>query len=736
MHWLDYVVLAGYFVVLIVIGVWTARRTKVQEDFFMGGRSFGKLLQTFAAFGAGTGSSDPVNIGRTTFTSGMSGMWSIMAWLFVTPFYWITGVWYRRMRLLTLGDWFVERYESRLLGAAYCLFGLLFFMVYGSMMFSAIGVVAAPLVGTASFAWGEHELGIEYLLVPIVGLVVLVYGVAGGLRAAYYTDLLQGSCIILLSVLLIPCGLARLVERFGDPQTDGLLAGFRIIHEQLPDSYFTITGSSAASEFPWHRIVAVVIISLVGVVVQPHFIATGGGSAKTEMNARVGLVAGNFLKRFCTIGWAFTALIALALFADSAELLQDPQKTWGVASRELLGPGLTGLMLACLLAALMSSADAYMIVGSALVVRNIYAPYINPRATEREYVLVGRITGCLVIGGSVAFSLARMDVFEQLKLVWVFPVLFAAPFWIGMYWRRATTTAAWCSVAFCALAFFLVPFLTPLVLPQLRENPHFLTTTPVVQTTAERPAAPSDVRRINEQIAAWDRASKVLADPATPTAALTQLGPRPEPIAVGDLLSTQTIRGGESVFWSDGVKPADAFGNVRVDVVRRPRGVAVQRQETTEVRLEYDPDTYLIGYGNFRLDFLLYKLLGVDLGNLSNATLGTLELPPKIILPFLVMIAVSLITTRNHEITLIRYYAKMKTPVTFDRQQDERNLVSAYSDPAAMERKKLFPGTDFEFQKPTATDVIGVLVCFGICFAMIACAILVAGLGGSADAGK
>ena len=172
---------------------------------------------------------------------------------------------------------------------------------------------------------------------------------------------------------------------------------------------------------------------------QPHFIATGGGSAKTEMNARVGLVAGNLLKRFCTVGWAFTALIALALFADNPELIQDPQKTWGVASRELLGPGLTGLMLACLLAALMSSADAYMIVGSALVVRNLYAPYINPHASEREYVLLGRITGSLVIVGAVAISLSKMDVFEQLKLTWVFPVLFAAPFWIGMYWRRATT---------------------------------------------------------------------------------------------------------------------------------------------------------------------------------------------------------------------------------------------------------------------------------------------------------
>ena len=110
MDTIDYVVLAVYFAGMSGIGVWAMNRVKVQEDFFMGGRGFGKLMQTFAAFGAGTGSSDPINTGRSTFIGGMSGMWSVMFWLFVTPFYWSTGVWYRRMRHLTLGDWYVERY--------------------------------------------------------------------------------------------------------------------------------------------------------------------------------------------------------------------------------------------------------------------------------------------------------------------------------------------------------------------------------------------------------------------------------------------------------------------------------------------------------------------------------------------------------------------------------------------------------------------------------------------------
>ena len=412
MHLLDYVVLVGYFLTMMGIGFWVMRRVQVQEDYFMGGRSFGKLLQAFAAFGAGTGSSDPVNTANTTFMSGLSGMWSVMYWLFVTPFYWVTGVWYRRMRHLTLGDWFVERYQSQRLGVAYTVFGILFFMVYGSMMFSAIGKVAAPLIGYDQITILGNTMGIEYFLVPVIGVVVLLYGIAGGLEAAYYTDLIQGICVIFLSIVLIPFGLSSLVERFGDPATQNWLHGFVIMHEQIPESYFNVVGSTSTAEFPLHRIVAVVIINLVGIVVQPHFIATGGGSAKTENNARVGLVVGNFLKRFCTVGWVLTSLIAVALFADNIELIKDPQRAWGVASRELLGPGLTGLMLACLFAALMSSVDAYMVVGSALVVRNVYVPFFDPSASEKRLVGLARVTGALIVAGAVLISLSMMNVLE------------------------------------------------------------------------------------------------------------------------------------------------------------------------------------------------------------------------------------------------------------------------------------------------------------------------------------
>ena len=726
----DYLVLAIYFLLLSSIGYVCMRRVKGQEDFFLGSRGFGKLLQTFAAFGAGTGSSDPINTGRTTFTSGMSGMWSVMYWLFVTPFYWITAVWYRRMRHTTLGDWFTERYESRRLGVAYALFGIFFIVAYGSMMFSAIGKVAAPLVGTGSIEIGAQTVGIEYLLIPLIGIFVLVYGIAGGLQAAYWTDLIQGLCIVLLSVLLIPFVLTALVEKFGDPTTMGMFDGFRIMHEQVPPEVFSVVGSTSKSEFPLHFIVVVVLINLITVVVMPHFILTGGGTAKDEHSARIGLVVGNFLKRFCTVGWVLTALIALALFADSPELAQDPDKTWGVASRELLGPGLRGLMLACLLAALMSSIDVYMIIASALVVRNIYVPFLRPEATDRQCLMVARLTGVVVVGGSVLLSLSMMNVFEQLKLTWIVLVPVAAPFWIGMYWRGATTTAAWTTIVFCGLVFFLIPWIAPAVSTTLRTNPTFTQVTPTVETTTVRTAAPTDVAQRQAAIRVWDEAHGQTKEDADSIKLSPGVSLRPEPLRLGDPVTKTQVTGGYAIYWTGAVLPIDENGNVLADVKPLPTGPPTKVSDaTTRVIKRYDPSVRLQGTGKFRFDFLLYKLLGIDLGEYSDSTLKTLDLPPKIIVPFLVMIVVSLFTHKNTQTTLDRYYVKMKTPVGGDPQQDAEELERSYQEPDRFNDRKLWPNSSLEFQKPTRSDVVGFVLSIAACFGIIALAVLVASIG-------
>ncbi|GIT78034.1 MAG: hypothetical protein Ct9H300mP32_4160 [Verrucomicrobiota bacterium] len=93
------------------------------------------------------------------------------------------------------------------------------------------------------------------------------------------------------------------------------------------------------------------------------------------------------------------------------------------------------LMVACLLAALMSTVDCFMIVCAALVVRNIYQPYVKPDASEADSLMIARIIGALVVAGSVGYPY-DLDMFANLQLTWIVPMLFAAVFWVGMYWRR------------------------------------------------------------------------------------------------------------------------------------------------------------------------------------------------------------------------------------------------------------------------------------------------------------
>jgi SSS family solute:Na+ symporter len=737
---LDYVVLIVYFSAMIGIGIWSMLLVKKQEDFFLGSRTFGKVFQTFAAFGSGTGSYDPVTVGRTTFTSGLSGIWSVLLWLFVTPFYWISAVWYRRMRHITLGDWFVERYHSKGLGAAFMLFAIAFYMVYLALGFTAISKVGAPLVGVERVTLLGFEMPIEHVLVYVCALVVLVYGVLGGLRAAYWTDVIQGFFIIILSVLLIPAGLSALVAKEAaqqnvDPATMSVMDGFRVMHQQVPQEYFEIIKSPRGGEFPLYYIVAITLLNMVAVVVHPHMAVTGGGTARTENSARVGLVTGNFLKRLCTIGWCITILIVLAYMAGNLEIAGDPDRVWGVAAREILGPyrlGLVGLMLACLMAALMSSASAYMLIVSALVVRNLYAAYIDPHASERTYVLLGRIISALVIIGGVAVSLYYLNVFEQLKIAWEMPILFAAPFLVGMFWRRATKWAAWSAFAFSALAFFIVPAALPLALHNLASDQRFSGTNEIVTTIVSRRAAESDVARREAEIILWNEGN---------TAVRKKYRQCPPPLRIGDPLRETYTTGGKPIYWKnlvwfdhdrqarEVVDGQDNFIPVEAEYQDHVLEEISRREEGNTLVIRQRYKCTLEGRGSFKLDFLIFDLLGVDAVKLSSPALETLRLPARIVLPFVVVILVSLVTPAVSKEQLDRFYVKMRTPVQPDAEADRRELEKSYQDPSRFDHRRLLSRGGLEVQKPRPADVAGVVVCFVICFLLIWLTVWLAKLG-------
>jgi Na+/proline symporter len=238
--------------------------------------------------------------------------------------------------------------------------------------------------------------------------------------------------ILLLSFMLIPFAIQK-------------AGGMEAFHEGLPEYMFSLV---APSEITLFFIVMAVINALVMVVVLPHHMAIGG-SGRTEIACRIGWTYGNFLKRFATAGWAFIGVFSALLFPEMVGT--DREMVFGVAARELLPIGLVGLMLSAMIAAMMSTCDAFMVHASALFTQNLYKGFINPDCTSRQQVQIGRIAGIVVVAGGLVFAYSFDSVVQGIKEGWKITAYMGIAFWAGVMWRRANRWGTIASVISMAI---------------------------------------------------------------------------------------------------------------------------------------------------------------------------------------------------------------------------------------------------------------------------------------------
>lgn len=438
-HLIDWVVVAVYLLGVTAIGVAAARQVKNTVDFFMGGRRFRAAFMLFYSFGSGTHTDQAVSVARKTYTNGLSGIWYQWLWLFCTPFYWLIAPIFRRMRALTTGDYFDIRY-GRSVAALYACISILQLVVNIATMLKGSGAMITAATGGAFN---------EAIAIAILTVLFVVYGVAGGLRAAILTDFIQGILTIFLSFLVLPFAL-------------NLVGGISGLKDTIADEHmFSLVAPGEITAF---YIAVIAFNGLVGIVTQPHIMSCCAAGL-TEMDNRIGFCYGNMLKRFCTVAWTVTGLCAIALYPG----LTSPEaidQTYGLMARDILpmiAPGLLGLFIASILAAVMSSCDAWMISSSALFTENIYKAYVAPDKSQKHYVFVGRVVAGLIILGSVFYALWLDTVIQGLETFWKLQAMMGIPFWIGLVWRRATTAAAWASTL-CA---FVVACITANLMPGL-----------------------------------------------------------------------------------------------------------------------------------------------------------------------------------------------------------------------------------------------------------------------------
>lgn len=725
LHITDIIVIALYFIVVIAIGFWASKRITNQEDYLLGGRRFGKLVQTFASFGQATSADGPVGVATTTFKNGAAGIWSSLLMVFATPLFWITSPWQRRMRIVTMGDFYEERYGSKRMAAAYALVGTIGMMGLLSVGYTAMNktILAITPKQVEQFSIEEKqeydkaqllytleskdfanlsltekeqlkELRVEKprsvfshinedWLVWIVCLVIILYAVMGGLEAAFYTDMLQGFFIIALSIVLIPFSWWKISQLYGDGSGDSAM---QILHEKLPQSFFEIFGAPTVIDFTWYFIIAASLVAGITVVAQPNQLVTSG-AAKDEYSARFGFVTGGFLKRFCTIMWGMVGLAAILLYTGK---VHDSDLVWGYATRDLLGSfnlGLVGLMVASMMAALMSTADALMLTVSGLLLHNVYAPLVKGKS-ERHYIWMSRIFGGLFLAGGALIATQFDNILEILKFVWEFFVIFAAAFWLGLKWRRANRQGAWASILITLILFYVLPVAIPQIAPGIRQNKTMLMQTqpnPVVRTYIARE---NDVKNRQEVI---EKLTKMSVDG-------TDFVGNLKPLKVGDPFEMTYILPTKAIFWSQ--QPA------------------------------LNDDGKLEAQGYLFPELILLQSLGIEMNKLPYALNETIRMMIRLLFPFIILILVSLFTKPNHDEITQRFFLKMRTRVRgLGPETDRKDVEEAYSNPEKTKEMLLFPNSSLEVYKWNKQDIVGFLISIGVVFVVLGTLVFAVGLG-------
>ncbi len=431
---LDYIiwiVLALYFAGMLLLGWWSKRAIHDQEGYLLGNRKFGVWMMIMHAFGAGTNPGDAAGTVSKTVSGGASGIWVSWMWMFGTPFYWVIAPVIRRMRCLTMADFFRERFGNAAAVLYTIITGLGMTIFFAGVLLATTRTVQG-MMGQAEAVQAGNE-AIDWWFYGILFTTTItfsLYGYWGGIVAAIRTDMVQGIMIIVLSFLAIPMALNM-------PEVGGLEGMRNALQAASSDgvNYLALFDSKS------FKLTAIILLSInapLTALAFPHLMSVCA-AGQTEWEGRMGFAGGNLLKRFCTIGWSLLGLCWLTyLIKTGAEI--HPDAAFGDSIRALLPPFLQGIMLACVMAASMSSGDAFQVTVAGLYTQSIYRVYINPEADEAQRMYVTRVTGIVIVVLSLVFAIMmQADVVKMILTYFNILSIMGLSTAMGILWRRMNT---------------------------------------------------------------------------------------------------------------------------------------------------------------------------------------------------------------------------------------------------------------------------------------------------------
>ena len=422
------VAFTAYLLLMVVIGFVAWRRTRTFDDYILGGRSLGPYVTALAAGASDMSGWLMMGLPGALYLTGASEGWIAVGLIIGAWFNWrfVAGplrVYTERANnALTLPDYFTHRFEdrSKLLRILSALVILVFFAIY-----CASGIVA----GARLF---ESMFGLPYGQAMLWGaLVTIVYTFIGGFLAVSWTDTVQASLMI-FALLLVPS--------FAIAGVGGPAASLALI-EQVDPARLAWIGAgglvAVVSALAWG----------LGYFGQPHVLARFMAADDLATIPRARRIAMTWMVA-CLAGAVATGLAGIAWFAQHPELAgpvdANPERVFIALAEHLFNPWIAGIVLSAILAAIMSTLSAQLLVCSSALTEDFYRGFVRPKAGHRELVWFGRAMVLAV--ALLAIWIARDPDSRVLGLVsyaWAgFGAAFGPVVLLSVFWQRMTRNGA------------------------------------------------------------------------------------------------------------------------------------------------------------------------------------------------------------------------------------------------------------------------------------------------------
>ena len=424
-----------YLALVVAIGVWAARRTRDGRDFFIAGQSIGLVVTGMATMSAAFSGFVFIGGPGLVYRMGVASLFICIPVSFTAGLLcWVVA---KRLRLLaearpvyTVPDALLARYRSRAVSGLAAVAVLLGTVAYLGAQLQALGVLIEAVFGTRGLL-GDWSLPAA---MGIGVVVIAAYAIAGGMVAGVYTDLFQG-----LLMVLAAGGVFFWAMRSGG----GLSA---IAHDIAASPEFGPAFLDPLGNVPIFTAVGFFFVFAVGNLGQPHMLHKFFMLRRVAMLKWLPAVIGGG-QTMCVLIWLGIGLAVPALVATGRLApLASPDQASPAFLLEFTPEILAGLVFAGILAAIMSTADSFVNIAAAALVRDL------PKALRwrlPDQLLWGRVAVLAVAVAAAVFSLVYGDLIALLGTFafGTFGAALAPAVAVGLNWKRVGAGAAAASIA-------------------------------------------------------------------------------------------------------------------------------------------------------------------------------------------------------------------------------------------------------------------------------------------------